>query len=82
MLLMFAEITYSFKYVDTCIVKCCIEHGLPTDCMHEESKSMKISKLNSTHQDVTMVLSDNCAKYSSILHDCKSTCLESRKGNE
>ena len=63
-------------------MRCCIDHGLPTECIHEETKSTKISKVNSTHQDITMVLSDNCAKYSSVLQECKSRCIKSKKGNQ
>ena len=55
--------------------KCCVDHGLPVECINEETRSLKTDTLNDTHKAVEMVLSDNCHVFAKVLQDCKASCM-------
>ena len=64
-----------YKFSDSCLHKCCIDHGLPVECINEETRSLKTDTLNDTHKAVEMVLSDNCHVFAKVLQDCKASCM-------
>ena len=64
-----------YKFLDSCLHKCCIDHGLPVECIHEETRNLKTDTLNDTHKAIEVVLSDNCNVFVKILQDCKTSCM-------
>ena len=62
-------------FSDPCLHKCCVDHGLPVECIYEENRSLKTDTLNDTHKAVEMIISDNCHKFTKILQDCKASCM-------
>ena len=64
-----------FGVTDNCLVRCCIEHGMPKECIKEETASKNVVRLNSTHDSITMVHGDKCFKFKTTLQDCKSECI-------
>ena len=63
-----------------CLKKCCIDHGLPVQCINEEIKTHDVSYLNDTHSAVEIILSDDCHEFDKILQDCKDDCIPPKKG--
>ena len=61
--------------LDPCLHKCCVDHGLPVECINEETQSLKTDTLNDTHKAVEIVLSDDCHEFAKILQDCKASCM-------
>ena len=59
--------------------KCCINHGLPVQCINEEIKTHDVSYLNDTHSAVEIILSDDCHEFDKILQDCKDDCIPPKK---
>ena len=53
-----------------------MNQGLPKTCLAEEEKSTSIYHYNSTHKVVTIIHSDKCLEYQSILEGCKLNCRE------
>ena len=68
--------------VDTCLLNCCINHGLPQDCLEEETETKKISRYNGTHHIIRIVRSEKCLRYKSIMQDCKSSCIDGLSANK
>ena len=63
------------SFLELCLHKCCVDHGLPLECINEETRSLKTDTLNDTHKAVEMVFSDNCNVFAKILQDCKASCM-------
>ena len=61
--------------LETCIAKCCLQHGIPQKCLEEKHETIKVANLNTTHKEVQMVISNECLKYKNIVSQCKSDCL-------
>ena len=68
-------------YQGSCLMKCCMDHNLPKECISEEIGNVQMNRLNKTHRDVKIVQTNECAKYTSTLSDCKSECIGKTKGN-
>ena len=66
----------SSYYIENCLLKCCKDHGLPKECLEEEIATREVSRHNETHQTIRIVRSRKCQKYSSIMHECKSSCVQ------
>ena len=64
-------------YVEKCIMKCCITHGMPQKCLEEINKSQSVSNHNKTHKIVTIVHSKQCLQYKTIMKECKMNCIKS-----
>ena len=69
-----------FNILEPCLYKCCVDHGLPVECINEETQSLKTDTLNDTHKAVEMIISDNCHIFAKILQDCKASCIPRKKG--
>ena len=63
------------QFLELCLHKCCVDHGLPLKCINEETRSLKTDTLNDTHKAVEMVFSDKCNVFAKILQDCKASCM-------
>ena len=63
-----------FSYAENCLVKCCIDHGLPYECVTEEDETIEVSHYNQTHKSVKLVQSENCFKYRNTMNKCKEQC--------
>ena len=63
---------------EKCLQKCCINHGLPVECLEEKVESKKILPYNDSHHEIRLVRSEKCHFYAGIMKQCKLDCL---KGN-
>ena len=61
---------------DECLLKCCYDHGMPTECLEEELETREVSRHNETHHTIRVVRSDMCHHYESMMQDCKKTCIQ------
>ena len=61
---------------DECLLKCCYDHGMPTECLEEELETREVSRHNETHHTIRVVRSDKCHQYESMMQDCKKTCIQ------
>ena len=70
-----------FSYIaGSCLSKCCINHGLPVECIHEEIKSSNVVTSNDTHNTMAIIHSSNCLKFNKVLQDCKAKCIPPKEG--
>ena len=75
------ELNFVFVNIpEPCLRNCCIEHGLPVECIHEETQSLNVATLNDTQKAVEVVLSDECNSFAKILEECKASCMPPKKG--
>ena len=61
---------------DECLLKCCYDHGMPTECLEEELETREVSRHNETHHTIRVVRSDKCHHYESMMQDCKKACIQ------
>ena len=61
---------------DECLIKCCSDHGMPTECLEEELETREVSRHNETHHTIRVVRSDMCHHYESMMQDCKRICIQ------
>ena len=57
-------------------MKCCINHGIPEQCLHEINNTKAVSSHNKTHRIVKIVNSHQCLKYTTIMKECKKNCIK------
>ena len=69
------------EILGSCLFKCCIDHGLPLECIHEETKSSSVVASNDTHKAMTIIHSNNCLKFTNVLQDCKAKCVKGKLEN-
>ena len=63
---------------EKCLQKCCINHGLPIECLEESVESKKMFPLNDTHHEIRLVRSENCHFYDGIMKQCKLDCIKGK----
>ena len=63
---------------DECIMKCCMDHGLPQQCLGEDLNFNTVANHNTSHLVVKTVISKQCHKYKGIMEDCKTDCLDKK----
>ena len=63
---------------DECIMKCCMDHGLPQQCLGEDLNFNTVTNHNTSHLVVKTVISKQCHKYKGIMEDCKTDCLDKK----
>ena len=59
-------------------MKCCMDHGLPHQCLGEDMNFDTVANQNTSHLVVKTVITKQCHKYKGIIDDCKSECLEKK----
>ena len=62
-------------FSEDCLLQCCLDHGLPIECLEEEFETKQVSKVNGTHQVIRIVRSKKCATFSSVMKQCKKKCI-------
>ena len=67
--------------LEKCIIRCCVEHGIPKECLEEQDETKSVFHYNYTHKVITMVHSDKCLNYNSIMKSCKMECIENTLQN-
>lgn len=63
-----------YQCTETCTTKCCLNNGIPSECLDQESENKEILHYNQSHKVVKTIHSNECFEYTSILTDCKSDC--------
>ena len=58
-----------------CVLKCCMDHGLPQTCLGQDLNSKTVAAHNTSHLVVQTVITKDCHKYKGIMEDCKTECL-------
>lgn len=61
--------------LDNCILKCCINHGLPLRCLEESQETRNVSLHNATHAVLKSFISKECLQYKTVMEECKTTCI-------
>ena len=71
------EETFFCTYVGNCdcLCKCCKTQGIPKKCAYSPIKEVK---LNSTHEELRITESIECANYTKQLIECRSECVSGR----
>ena len=62
--------------LEKCLMKCCANHGIPDQCLEEMDDTRSVSKLNETHKILTIVHSNQCLQYRTIMNECKKDCIK------
>ena len=58
------------------MLKCCITHGIPEQCLHEIDNTKAVSSYNESHKTVKIVHSHQCLQYTAIMKECRKNCIK------